>query len=126
MNVTVKETEDYYILKPNINGASEDDVIKITKNAISKIEEHIDKVNVPKSFYLRIGLRGGGADSTKFFMEYDYFVQENDTIIDLPSFQLIIDNRSLFYLLKFIVDFKKVENKEGFVLSYQKEDVKSS
>lgn len=126
MNVIIRETDEFFILKPEIVGTSDDDVLRITKNAIAKIEENIDKVNAPKSFYIRIGIRGGGPESTNFFIEYDYYILENDTVIDLPSFQLVIDNRSLFYLLKFVIDYKNVQNKEGFVLSYWKEELKSS
>ena len=114
-----RDIAEYHIIVPSIDGADADDVIMISKTAMAEIEKKIEEKDVPEEFYLRIGLRGGGSEGTNFFIEFEQFVNDNDKVFDVDNVQVVIDSRSLFYLLGYSVDFAEPDedNRGGFVLN---------
>ncbi len=84
--------------------------IKITKNAIKKIQNLI-LIKKNKNLKLRIYIIGGGCSGFQYQFNFDENVNQNDILIDKKDVFLIIDPISLQYLNGGEIDY--IENLEG-------------
>lgn len=100
-------------LKPDIQNSSDSDIVSFSLAAIEKIKNIIAENKVGDEFFLRIGLRGGGTEGTEFFIEFDSEIRNNDRTFNLDGIQIIIDSRSLFFLIGYSINYSD----EGFILS---------
>jgi len=116
MSDEVINENTYYDLKPDINGISDNDVIRFSADAIEQIKKIITENEVGDEFFLRIGLRGGGLEGTEFFLEFDSEISKNDRKYNIENIPFIIDSRSLFFLIGYLIDY----NDKGFILTETK------
>ncbi|MGB5893728.1 MAG: iron-sulfur cluster biosynthesis family protein, partial [Ignavibacteriaceae bacterium] len=53
---------------------------------------------VPDSYGLRVGVKGGGCSGFSYTLGFDAEAKEGDTTIEDGEVKLFIDGKSLFYL----------------------------
>lgn len=91
--------------------------IKITDNAAKQIRTIKEENTIPESHGLRVGVKGGGCSGMTYQLGFDGEKKDGDTIIEDKGVKLIVDGKSLFYLLGTELDFSGGLNGKGFVFN---------
>ncbi len=105
MSEQLNSENTFFDLKPDINGISDTEVIKLSSDAINEIKKIITENEVGDEFFLRLGLRGGGFEGTEFFIEFDSEIGKNDRKYIIDEISFIIDTRSLFFLIGYSINY---------------------
>lgn len=114
---TINQDVDIIKINPHINGASEDDAICITRNALDKIIEFIQSNNIPEDFSLRLAAKSGGCSGMVYKLGLDNNYYENDRQYEIEGVRIVIDSKSIFYLLGITLDYVDDVNGSGFVFN---------
>mgnify|MGYP001492356270 CR=1 FL=1 len=88
--------------------------INITSKAIKEIKKIMDENEIPESYGLRIGVKGGGCSGLTYTMGFDSDKKEGDTVMEQDDIRLFVDGKSLFYLSGTELDFSGGLNGKGF------------
>ena len=91
--------------------------ITVTEKAVKEIRQIQSENNIPESFGLRVGVKGGGCSGLTYTLGFDAEPNEGDTVIDDNSVKLFVDGKSLFYLMGTELDFTDGLNGKGFVFN---------
>jgi iron-sulfur cluster assembly protein len=109
------ETIDFISIDTGIEGATEDENLKVTRRAIDEIVKTMKDSNVPEDYKLRIGTRSGGCSGMQFLLGFDNQQADVDKVYDVDGFDLVVDNKSIFYLMGITLDFVDGPQGSGFV-----------
>jgi len=77
----------------------------------------MDENNVPDTYGLRIGVKGGGCSGLTYSLGFDGVQKEGDTVIEYNGVKLFVDGKSLFYLSGTELDFTDGLNGKGFIFN---------
>ncbi len=88
--------------------------ITVTEKAQKEIKRIMQENNIPESCGLRVGVKGGGCSGLTYTLNFDDASKEGDTIIESGSIKLLVDGKSLFYLMGTELDFSDGLNGKGF------------
>ena len=91
--------------------------ISLTEKATNEIKRIMSENQVPDSYGLRVGVKGGGCSGFSYTLGFDAEAKEGDTTIEDGEVKLFIDGKSLFYLSGTELDFSDGLNGKGFVFS---------
>ena len=91
--------------------------ISLTEKASNEIKRIMSENQVPDSYGLRVGVKGGGCSGFSYTLGFDAEAKEGDTTIEDGEVKLFIDGKSLFYLSGTELDFSDGINGKGFVFS---------
>ena len=94
--------------------------IKITEKAAIQIKNIMKENNVPDTYGLRVGVKGGGCSGLTYTLGFDAEAKEGDTTIEQQDIKLFVDGKSLFYLSGTELDFTNGLNGRGFVFNNPK------
>ena len=97
-----------------VNNAAE---ISLTETARQQIKKIMSENNVPETYGLRVGVKGGGCSGLTYTLGFDAESKEGDTILELNDVKLFVDGKSLFYLTGTELDFSSGLNGKGFVFN---------
>ncbi len=101
-----------------IEGATEADDIFISTRALEKIIEIRNQNNVPENYFLRMAVQGGGCSGFNYALGFDSdFDPLNDMETNVQGLRIVIDRRSLFFLMGVTLDFIDNAQGRGFVFS---------
>ena len=87
---------------------------QITDRALAEIVEIFEHKNIPPSYGLRIGIRGGGCGAGGFFVGFDQ-LQEGDLQWQLGTVKVLVEKRQLLYVMDLTLDFEERHDERGFV-----------
>jgi iron-sulfur cluster assembly protein len=88
--------------------------IRVTEKAQKEIKKIMNDNNVPESYGLRVGVKGGGCSGLTYTLNFDETSKEGDSIIESNDIKIFVDGKSLFYLLGTELDFSDGLNGRGF------------
>ena len=91
--------------------------INITPKAIAQVNKLKTENDIPSEHALRVGVKGGGCNGFTYQLGFDCEFTENDTIISHSDIKLVVDAKSLFYLMGCTLDFSDGLNGHGFVFN---------
>jgi len=91
--------------------------ITVTEGAKEEIGKIMLENEVPETFGLRIGVKGGGCSGLTYTLGFDGEQKEGDTVIEFDKVKLFVDGKSLFYLTGTELDFSSGLNGKGFVFN---------
>ncbi len=97
--------------------ANVDDEIKMTEKALAEVKKIMAANNIPDTFGLRVGVKGGGCSGLSYSLGFDKEPRETDKIITKDGIRLFIDPKSLFYLSGTELDYTDGLNGRGFVFN---------
>ncbi len=97
-----------------VNNATE---ISLTETARQEIQKIMSENNVPETYGLRVGVKGGGCSGLTYTLGFDAESKEGDTILELNDVKLFVDGKSLFYLTGTELDFSSGLNGKGFLFN---------
>ena len=116
MNSVASEIE-VELIQSGVTGTEEQDAILITRTALDKINSIKAENSVPEDYLLRLGTQSGGCSGMNYILGFDSEVNDNDKLIKLNNLNLVIDNKSLFYLMGVTLDFVDDVHGSGFVFN---------
>ncbi len=94
-----------------------DNDITITEKAAKEVRQIRTENNIPDTFGLRVGVKGGGCSGLTYSLGFDADAREGDTVIEENGIKLFVDGKSLFYLMGTELDFTDGLNGKGFVFN---------
>lgn len=91
--------------------------ITLTEKAAAEIQSIMKDNNIPDTYGLRIGVKGGGCSGLSYSLGFDGEIRETDAVMELKGIKFVIDAKSLFYLGGTELDFSDGLNGRGFVFN---------
>ncbi|MDX9791121.1 MAG: iron-sulfur cluster assembly accessory protein [Candidatus Kapaibacterium sp.] len=116
MNEVINDIEVEHI-HTGVNGAEAQDAIMVTRRALNKINSIKAENSVPEEYSLRLGTQSGGCSGMNYILGFDSEYNDNDKLIKLHDLSLVVDNKSLFYLMGVTLDYVDDAHGSGFVFS---------
>ncbi len=89
--------------------------VSITPVAAEQILSIRKMENIPDEFALRIGVQGGGCSGFSYVLGFDDQVRPSDKQFQSQGVTLVIDEKSLYYLMGTELDFHDGEDGKGFI-----------
>ena len=70
-----------------------------------------------KSDFVRVGVKSGGCSGLSYEMKFDNKIEENDKIYEDNDIKIVVDKKSLLYLVGTTLEYSGGLNGKGFVFS---------
>ena len=91
------------------------EIITISEKARIQIQKLLEEQKFDKeSYFLRVGVKGGGCSGISYEMGFDDIPQEGYNVIEGNSIKIVIDKKSFLYLFGTELDFSDGLNGKGF------------
>ena len=87
-------------------------MISLTEAAAEALQNFFSDM-IPKPVGVRVGVQGGGCSGFTYQLKYEYAVNEGDREIESNGVKIIIDRKSLLYLMGTVIDYKNELGQTG-------------
>lgn len=91
-------------------------MITISKTAADKLNSLITESGF-KTPFVRVAVKGGGCSGLSYDLSFDTESRTNDTIVNDKDLTILVDNKSLLYLIGTELEFSDGLNGKGFSFS---------
>jgi iron-sulfur cluster assembly protein len=91
--------------------------IAMTEKARAEVQKIMQGNNIPDTYGLRVGVKGGGCSGLSYSLGFDKEPREGDKVLKIDGVQLFVDPKSLFYLSGTQLDYTDGLNGRGFVFN---------
>jgi iron-sulfur cluster assembly protein len=91
-------------------------MIKVTDLAKKKAIE-LMKEEGKKNAFIRVGVDGGGCSGLMYQLTFDTEIKEGDKEIEDNGIKVVVDKKSVLYLIGTILDYSGGLNGKGFVFN---------
>ncbi|GJM60191.1 iron-sulfur cluster assembly accessory protein [Persicobacter diffluens] len=89
-------------------------MINITEKAISQLQVLRQEEGKDENHHLRVSVKGGGCSGLMYDLGFDDKVVESDQVFEDKGVKILVDKKSLLYLLGTTLDFSDGLNGKGF------------
>jgi len=89
-------------------------MISVTEKAKDKIIEIRQKEGYTEAHNIRVAVKGGGCSGLMYDLLFDATIQPNDEVFEDKGIKILVDKKSLLYLLGTTLDFSDGLNGKGF------------
>lgn len=89
-------------------------MITVTDTAKDKIVELRSKEGQGDNSNIRVAVQGGGCSGLMYDLEFDAQINEKDEVFEDKGVKILVDRKSLLYLLGTTLDFSDGLNGKGF------------
>ena len=89
-------------------------MITISDKAKSKIVQLKKDAALDETYFLRVGVGGGGCSGLSYKLDFDNEQQPNDQIFEDDDIKLVTDLKSFLFLCDTELDFSDALNGKGF------------
>lgn len=89
-------------------------MLKVSEKAQARIIELKKSEGHPESHNLRVAVKGGGCSGLMYDLSFDDQISEKDDVFEDNGVKVVVDKKSLFYLLDTTLDFSDGLNGKGF------------
>ncbi len=89
-------------------------MIQITDSAKDKIFALRAQEGKTEDHNIRVSVQGGGCSGLMYDLEFDSAINEKDEIFEDKGVKILVDRKSLLYLLGTTLDFSDGLNGKGF------------
>lgn len=89
-------------------------MISISDQAVKQIQQLQDK---EKPSFLRIAIKEGGCSGFSYKLDFDTNKGEKDRLLESKGIKILVDSKSLLYLMGMVLDFDGGLNGKGFTFS---------
>jgi len=91
------------------------EIITVSERAKFRLQELLEEQNLDReTYFLRVGVKGGGCSGLSYELGFDNISQEGDNILEYNSIKIAIDKKSYLYLFGTELDFSDGLNGKGF------------
>ncbi|MBN1633409.1 MAG: iron-sulfur cluster assembly accessory protein [Ignavibacteria bacterium] len=98
-----------------IPGVSEG--VSLTPKAIKEVKIIMTDNNIPDTYGLRIGVKGGGCSGLTYSLGFDAESKSTDTILEIEGINVFIDMKSSLYLSGTQIDYSDGLEGKGFIFN---------
>ena len=91
-------------------------MIEISNSAKTRLENLLEQESEDKQF-VRVGVESGGCSGLSYKLDFDYHKNEDDELIENNGIKLLINKKSVLYLVGTILEFSDGLNGKGFVFN---------
>ena len=88
-------------------------MITVTESASLKVKSLIEE-SVFQTPYLRVGVKGGGCSGLAYDLSFDTESKDGDELFENNGVKILVDRKSLLYLLGTELDYTDGLNGKGF------------
>ena len=89
-------------------------MIKVTDKAAKKLKELRDSESYSNDYNIRVKVKGGGCSGLLYDLNFDNILTDEDQSFEDNGTIIIVDKKSLFYVLGTELDFSDGLNGKGF------------
>jgi iron-sulfur cluster assembly protein len=89
-------------------------MITVTEKAKNRISEIRKEEGYTDSHNIRVSVKGGGCSGLMYDLTFDTTIQSSDEIFEDQGVKILVDKKSLLYLLGTTLDFSDGLNGKGF------------
>jgi iron-sulfur cluster assembly protein len=91
------------------------EIITVSEKARIRLQELLEEQKLDReTYFLRVGIKGGGCSGLSYELGFDNIPQEGDNIVEDSSIKIAIDKKSFLYLFGTELDFSDGLNGKGF------------
>ena len=92
-------------------------VFTLTTKAKSQLDKLMEEQKCTENHFLRVSVKGGGCSGLTYDLDFDDTIVDFDDVSEDQGLKLVIDRRSLLYLLGTELDFTEGLNGKGFLFT---------
>jgi len=89
-------------------------MIKVTDNAKAKIHALRTEEGHSEDHNIRVSVKGGGCSGLMYDLNFDSRIEDGDQVFEDKGIKILVDKKSLLYLLGTTLDFSDGLNGKGF------------
>ena len=89
-------------------------MINVTNRAKEEITMLLSKEGKTNDHNVRVSVKGGGCSGLMYDLSFDSQIQEKDEVFEDQGIKILVDKKSLLYLLGTTLDFSDGLNGKGF------------
>lgn len=89
-------------------------MIKVTDQAKAKIHALRTEEGHSENHNIRVSVKGGGCSGLMYDLNFDSKIEEGDQVFEDKGIKILVDKKSLLYLLGTTLDFSDGLNGKGF------------
>lgn len=88
-------------------------MITVSETAKTYISNLLKKEQKGADTFVRVGVKGGGCSGLEYQLKFDNHKQEGDEVFENNGLTIVVDKKSLFYLLGTELDYSDGLNGRG-------------
>ena len=93
-------------------------MIKVATSAREKVSDLMQEEGFdPSSAYVRVGVKSGGCSGLSYDLSFDAEQKENDQLFEDNNVKIVVDKKSLLYLVGTTLEYSGGLNGKGFVFN---------
>jgi len=89
-------------------------MITVSEKAKIKVEALAHETNLDDSYFIRVGVVGGGCSGLSYKMDFDNETRKDDQVFEDKGLKIVCDLKSFLYLCGTQLDFSDGLNGKGF------------
>ena len=89
-------------------------MITVSEKAKAKVDALAQEEGYDSSYFIRIGVVGGGCSGLSYKMDFDNALKKDDQVFEDKGLKLVCDLKSFLYLCGTELDFTDGLNGKGF------------
>ena len=89
-------------------------IFTLTDKSKLQLEKLMLEAGCDSNYFLRVSVKGGGCSGLSYDLDFDNDLKEGDTEDEDKGIKLVIDKKSMLYLLGTELDFSDGLNGKGF------------
>lgn len=91
------------------------EIITVSEKARVRLQELLVEQKLDmETYFLRVGVKGGGCSGLSYELGFDNIPQEGDNIVEDNGVKIAVDKKSFLYLFGTELDFSDGLNGKGF------------
>lgn len=90
-------------------------MISVSERAKNKIKELMDaNDSIEQSKFIRVSVKSGGCSGLSYNLDFDTQLREHDQVFEDKGVKIVVDKKSLLYLVGTELDYTDGLNGKGF------------
>lgn len=89
-------------------------MIKVSDSARQQVRKLIDNEGYAENSFIRVGVKSGGCSGLSYQLDFDTESQEGDQVFEDNEVKVVVDKKSMLYLVGTTLDYQGGLNGKGF------------
>lgn len=92
-------------------------MINVSDSAKQQVIKLLAEENMAQDSFVRVGVEGGGCSGLMYNLKFDNQQQDSDQVFEDNGVKVVIDKKSMLYLLGTTLEYSGGLNGKGFVFN---------